>query len=68
MALRPKNIFNWTHKNKLQWNFNRNSNISFQENAFESVVYEMAVFLPLPWCVKMPDTVLKQNATYTILK
>ena len=28
--------------NKLQWNFNRNSNIFIQENAFENVVCEMA--------------------------
>ena len=28
--------------NELQWNFNRNSNIFIQENAFENVVCEMA--------------------------
>ena len=28
--------------NKLQWDFNRNSNIFIQENAFENVVCEMA--------------------------
>ena len=28
--------------NKLQWNFNRNSNIYIQENALENVVCEMA--------------------------
>ena len=32
------NIVNWTLRNKFQWNFNRNSNISIQENALESVV------------------------------
>ena len=31
--------------NKLQWNCNRNSNIFIQENAFESVVCEMAANL-----------------------
>ena len=36
------NVVNWTLGNKLQWNFNRNSNIFIQENAFENVVCEMA--------------------------
>ena len=38
-------IVNWTLSNKLQWNFNRNSNIFIKENAFWSVVCEKAVFL-----------------------
>ena len=29
------NIVNWTIRNKFQWNFNLNSNIFIQENAFE---------------------------------
>ena len=37
--------------NKLQWHFNRNCNIFFQENAFESVVCEMATILSRPQCV-----------------
>ena len=36
------NIVNWTLGNKLQWNFNRNSNIFIQENALENVVCKMA--------------------------
>ena len=36
------NIVHWTLGNKLQWNFNRNSNIFIQENAFENVVCEIA--------------------------
>ena len=28
-----------------QWNFNRNSNIFIQENAFENVVWKMAAIL-----------------------
>ena len=32
------NIVNWTFKNKLQWNFDQNSYIFIQENAFEYVV------------------------------
>ena len=35
------NIVNCIRKNKLQWNFNWNSNSFFEENAFEKVVCEM---------------------------
>ena len=45
-------IVNWTLRNKFQWNLNRNSNIFIQENAFESVVCEMAAILSRPQCVK----------------
>ena len=45
------NIVNWTLRNKLQWNLNRNSNIFIQENALENVVCEMASILPRPQCV-----------------
>ena len=44
-------IVNWTLRNKLQWNLNRNSNIFIQENAFESVVCETAAILSRPQCV-----------------
>ena len=37
--------------NKFQWNFDRNSNIFIQENAFESVVCEMTAILSRPQCV-----------------
>ena len=37
-------------RNKLQWKFNRNSNIFIHENAFESVVCEMAAILSRPQC------------------
>ena len=40
--------------NKLQWNLYHNSNIFIHENAFESVVCEMATILPRSQCVKMP--------------
>ena len=46
------NFVYWTLRNKLQWNFNWNSNIFIQENAFESVVWEMAAILSRPQCVK----------------
>ena len=45
-------IFRWNLRNKLQRNFNRNWNIFIQENAFESVVCEMAAILYRPQCVK----------------
>ena len=35
-------------RNKLQWNFNRNSNISIQKNALEHVVCEMVSILSRP--------------------
>ena len=35
----------FTLRNKLQWNFNRNSNSFIQENIFERVVYVMAANL-----------------------
>ena len=36
------NIANWTLRNKLQWNFSRNSNIFIQKNALENVVCVIA--------------------------
>ena len=36
------NIVNWTFRNKLQWIFNRNTNIFVHEIAFENVVCDMA--------------------------
>ena len=45
-------IVNWTFRNKLQWNFNRNSNIYIQEIAFENVVCKMASILSRPQWVK----------------
>ena len=45
------NIVNWTPRNKLQWNLNRNSYIFIHVNAFENVICEMAVDLSRPPCV-----------------
>ena len=47
------NIVNWTLGNKLQWNYNRNSNIFIEENAFENVVCEMMFISSRPQCVKV---------------
>ena len=35
------NIVDWTLGNKVQWNFNPNSKIFIQENAFENVICEI---------------------------
>ena len=45
-------IINWTLRNKHQWNFNQNSYIFIQENAFEMVVWKMPAILSRPQCVK----------------
>ena len=45
------NIINWTLRNKLQGNFNRNSCIFIQENAFENVVWKIAAILSQSQCV-----------------
>ena len=47
------NIVNWTIRNKIRWNHNRNSYIFIQENAFEKIVYKMAVILSRPQWVKI---------------
>ena len=41
---------NWTLRNKLQWNLNRNSDISIQENVFGNV-WKKAASLFQPQCV-----------------
>ena len=46
------NIANWTLRDKLQWNFIRNSEIFIQENVLENVVCEMASILSRPQCFK----------------
>ena len=42
---------NLTLRNKLQWNFNRYSNIFIQENPFQNVVWKIAAILSRPQCV-----------------
>ena len=46
-------IVNWTLRNKLQWNFNQNTNIFIQKNAFENIVCETVAILFRPQCVKI---------------
>ena len=47
-----RNIVDWTPRNILQWNVNRNSYIFIQVNPFENVVGKMAAILSRPQCVK----------------
>ena len=45
------NIVNWTHRNNIQWNLNRNSYIFIKENTFENVVWNMAFITnKMPLC------------------
>ena len=37
-------IVNYTHSNKFDYNFNQQTKISSQENAFENLVRKMSVF------------------------
>ena len=46
------NIVTWTIQNKRRWNFNRNTYIFIQGNAFESVVNLMAAILYRLKCIK----------------
>ena len=46
-------IVNWTLRNKLQWNFNRNFNIFIQKNSFDSIDCGMAAILSQPQCIKV---------------
>ena len=49
------NIVNWAPRNKLQWNYNRNSCIFIQENVFECVVCDMSAVLSWSQYVKSVD-------------
>ena len=46
------NIVNSNLRNKVQWNFNRDSYIFVQENVFEYVVWKMVAILSRPPCDK----------------
>ena len=47
------NTVNWTHRNKLQWNFTQNSFILIYKNPFENIVRRIAAILSRPQCVKI---------------
>ena len=52
VTLIPFGNVDWTPRNKLQWNVNRNSYIFIQENPFDNVVWKMASIMSRPQCVK----------------
>ena len=60
------NIVNWTSRNKLQWNSNRNSYIFIQENALENVICEMASILFRPQCVKSFQVIWRSGPVHSI--
>ena len=47
--------FNWTLRNKLQWNSNQNAKLLIYANAFENIVCEMAHILSKGRWVKQPS-------------
>ena len=62
------NFVNWTRRSTFQLNFNQNSNIFFEENAFEYVVCEMAFVLSQPQCVdKMMTCWWRHHGTYSLV-
>ena len=61
------NIVNFTIRNKIQWNINRNSYTLIHENAFDYVVCKTVAILSRPQCVKKitetssPDSQTNEN-------
>ena len=61
------NIINWTPKNKLQWNFNRNQYIFIQENPCVNIVCEMsAIFSRGRWVNTLHEKFLELQAALLI--
>ena len=48
-------IVNWTIRNKLRWNLNRNTKLFIHENALENVVWKMVVILSRDECVNQTN-------------
>ena len=61
-------IVNWTLRNELQWNFNQNSYIFIQENAFENVVWKTVAILSRPQCVIWPNDGLSYGVSFVSSK
>ena len=65
LSPRRRQAIIWTNagilliRNEIQWNFNRNSYVFIQENAFENVVCEMAATLFRPQCVNSPQFIFE---------
>ena len=58
-------IVNCTLRNKLQWNFNQNSNVFIHENALQNLICEMASTLPQPQCVNQWSSVAFTWSNFT---
>ena len=65
-------MVNWTTKNKLRWNLNRNSYIFLQEKASENVVWKMAAILSgvnmLSFVASLPIGSLVTNCNVPVMK
>ena len=48
-------IVNWTLRNNIQWNFNRNTKLFIHEKLFEDIVYEMAAIISRGRWVKVHE-------------
>ena len=62
------NIVKWTPGNNIQWNFDQNSYIFIQWNAFENVVWKMAAILSRPQCVDEKAFSRKLGCDWLMLK
>ena len=61
-------IFNWTLRNELQWNLNRNVYIFIQENVFETVVCEMTLCVGLNVSMDIKKTQQSLNRMHNCMK
>ena len=59
-------LVNWILRNKIQWNFSRNSCICIYENAVENVVWKMAAILSRPHWVKCDGIKMLFGTYYTL--
>ena len=58
-------IASWTLKNKLQWHFNRNSNIFTEDNIFWYIVCKMLTTMSLPRCVNQSQATTNHTKAVT---
>ena len=58
-------MWNLHEMNKIQWNLNRNSYISIQEQAFKNVIWKMASIFSRPRCVNCAWWDLLPGCCYT---
>ena len=56
-------IVNWTMRNKIQWNFNRNTKLFFHENTSENIVCEKAAILSRARYVNFSFSIMAVNGS-----